>query len=79
MQWFVFIKLFFEGQQSDITDGLFHWLYDDICEIVKSNEVMMYPHKTMPLSFLLTQTFLLEKLPNLEYLTHGDYACEEAK
>ena len=25
------ITLFFEGQQTDITDGLFHWMYDDIC------------------------------------------------
>ena len=71
------ITLFFEGQRADITDGLFHWMYDDICEIVKSNEEMKYQASARALSYLLTQTFLVEKMPDFEYFTHGDYGFTE--
>jgi hypothetical protein len=71
------ITLLFEGQRTDITDGFFHWMYDDICDIVKSNEKMKYQESAKSLSYLLTQTFLVDKIPDFEYLTHGDYGFTE--
>ena len=69
------VTLFFEGARTELTDGLFHWIYDDLCDIVKSNEAMKYQERGKPFSLLFTQTFLVDNLPEFKYLTHGDYTC----
>jgi hypothetical protein len=69
----VHITLFFEGSKSDITDGLFHWIYDDICELIQENIDLRFTRKSEPLDFVYTQTFIVKNIPEFEHYTHGDY------
>ena len=69
------VTFYYEGAQETITDGLFHSINDDLCEIIKNNEEKMYPEKTeKKIDHTQIQFYLVDKLPKLSYFTHGDYS-----
>ncbi len=71
------VTLFFQGDKKNITDGLFHWIYDDIGRIIKSFEDTIYNKDSKPIEYMLTQLFTVSKLPEFEYFTHGDFSCRQ--
>jgi hypothetical protein len=69
------ITLFYEGTVGSITDGYFHWILDDLSEIIRNNENKMFPNKTdKKIECSMVQFYTVSKLPELNYFTHGDYA-----
>jgi len=67
------VTIFWECNKSDITDGFFHWVLDDIGQIIKDKEKSIFDESLNPIEIMLTQQFFCKKLPNVEYFTHGDY------
>jgi hypothetical protein len=68
------ITLFYEGTKESITKGFFHWILDDLSEIIQNNEDKMYPQKTdKKIEYSQIQFYTVDKLPKLNYFTHGDY------
>jgi len=73
----VTITIFFDGIKALITDGFFHWVLDDLSDIIKGNEPHFFQEKTdKKLEHSQVQFYFVSKLPDLEYFTHGDYALE---
>lgn len=72
----IHLTLFFVGSKQDLSDGLFHWIHDDICELVKIKEGDYYRVSGNPFSIIYSEVCFLKELPILEYYTHGDYSCE---
>lgn len=68
------VSVFWECEKEKITDGFFHWIMNDIYEIIKCNENSLFDKSLNPLDMAMTQHFFVPKLPNLQYFTHGDYA-----
>jgi hypothetical protein len=69
------ITLFYEGAKETITDGYFHWILNDLSEMITINEDKRYPQKTSKkIEYSQIQFYIVEKLPQLKYYTHGDYA-----
>ncbi len=69
----VHVTLFFQGTKSDVTDGLFHWMYDDICQSVKENSRQKFKRESKPLDQISTQTFIVKNIPEFEHFSHADY------
>jgi len=68
------VCLFFEGEKADLTDGLFHWIYDDIGEIVKQKEGEYFVNNSEKLEYMVTQTLLVDRMPQFDLISNGDYA-----
>jgi len=68
------VCLFFEGEKADLTDGLFHWIYDDIGEIVKRKEGEYFDGNAEELEYMITQTLLVDRMPQFDLISNGDYA-----
>jgi hypothetical protein len=69
------VTFYHEGAKETITDGLSHSIKDDLCEIIKNNEEKMYPQKTeKKIKHTQMQIYLVDKMPKLNYFSHGDYA-----
>ena len=78
------ITLYYEGTKNSITDGFFHWILDDLSEIIRNNEDKNFSQKTEKrIEHSQIQFYIVDKLPDLTYYTHGDYAiidnCNENK
>ncbi len=67
------VSLFFEGKKENLTDGMFHWIYDDIYELIKLHENDKFK-ASEPIEHFITQTLLLDKIPDFSLLSHGDYS-----
>ncbi|GGZ39343.1 hypothetical protein GCM10007049_35910 [Echinicola pacifica] len=61
------------GLPDGYTDGMFHWIYDDIYELVKLHENDTFKG-SKPIEHILTQTLLFDQIPDFSLLSHGDYA-----
>ena len=70
------IVLMFEGQDSDITKGLFYGMYDELGEIVKSKEDDYFKRNKEKLEVVITQTLVIDKMPSVNLLSHGDFSIE---
>ena len=69
------VTFYYEGAKETLTDGLFHSINDDLCEIIVNNEEKMFPQKTKKrLDHTQIQFYIVDKLPKLNYYTHADYA-----
>jgi hypothetical protein len=69
------ITLFCECEKSRLTKVFFHSLLDDLTEIVKNNENTKFQHSTgKKLEYSIAQVFTMKELPDIEYVSHGDYA-----
>ena len=67
------VCLLFEGKKRDLTDGLAHWIYDDLGEIAKQKENDYFERNSEVLEYMITQTFILDRIPQLELIANGDY------
>ena len=72
------LTLIVEGVREQITDGLFHRILDDLTDMLVSKQTDFYRDDTVPLKYAFTQWFLVETMPDIQYFTHGEYACEES-
>ena len=68
------IVIFWECNKDKVTDGLFHWVMDDVGEIIKNNECCLFDNSLQKFDSMMSQHYFVEKLPKLTYFTHGDYA-----
>jgi hypothetical protein len=59
---------------EEMTDGLFHWIYDDLSNIVKSKEDAYFEASATNLQYIITQTLAIDRMPELQLFSHGDYA-----
>lgn len=69
--------VFFESEKQNITDGFFHWIYDDLLYLVSTQENVKFETGTNDFNMMITQTFITRKLPVFGYFTHGDYSKSE--
>ena len=65
------------GEKEDLTDGLFHWIYDDIGRIIKQKEDEYFEQNSEILDIMITQTLIVDKMPQIELISHGDYGVSE--
>lgn len=68
----IHVTLFFEGKKEELTDGMFHWIYDDVHELTKLHENDKFK-ESEPIEHILTQTLLFDQIPDFKLLSHGDY------
>lgn len=71
--------IFWNCKKSGITDGFIHWVMDDIGELIKENEKNLFDSELKNIELIMSQQFFCEKLPEIEYFTHGDYFIGESK
>ena len=69
--------IFWNCKKSEITDGFFHWVMDDIGELIKENEKNLFDSELKNIELIMSQQFFCEKLPEIEYFTRGDYFIGE--
>jgi hypothetical protein len=67
------VTLFFEGKKENLTDGMFHWIYDDIYELIKLYESDKFKDSE-PIEQFMIQTLVLDEIPDFSLLSHGDYS-----
>ena len=67
------VTIFWECERKDISDGFFHWVLDDIGQVIKEKENKLFDISLDNIEIMLTQQFFCKKIPELEYFTHGDY------
>lgn len=67
------VTLLFEGKKENLTDGMFHWIYDDLYELIKLHESDKFKDYE-PIEHFMTQTLVLDKIPDFTLLSHGDYS-----
>jgi len=67
------VTIFYTCEKKDITDGFFHWISDDICELISKQENLKYESGMNNFKTMFTQHFIVKKLPDMEYFSHGDY------
>lgn len=70
------VCLMFEGQKADITKGLFYEMYNEIGDLVKDKEDEYFTKNKEKLNVIITQTLLLDKMPDFDLLTNGDFSIE---
>ena len=68
------VCLFFEGKKVELTDGFFHWIYDDIRDIVQEKENEYFNSDSEALEYMITQTLIVDRMPQLDLVSNGDYA-----
>lgn len=68
------VTIFYACEKKDITDSFFHWISDDICELISNQENTKYESGMNNFKTMFTQHFFGKKLPDMEYFTHGDYS-----
>jgi hypothetical protein len=51
------VTIFWECIKSDVTDGFFHWVLEDIGQLIKENEKSMFDESLNPIEILFTQQF----------------------
>jgi len=68
----VHVTIFLEGKKGDWTKGQLSSIMQDAGDCVDNNEYFKYKILNS-LDYLNTQTFYVEKLNNIDYLSHGDY------
>ena len=67
------VCLFFEGKKVELTDGFFHWIYDDIGDIVQEKESEYFNSGSEALEYMITQTLIVDRMPQLDLVSNGDY------
>ena len=67
--------LFIKGEKSNLTDGQFHWIHDDLAEIVENRCGNIYA-ETGSVEFYLTNVLFVDELPNIDYFSHGTYSLQ---
>lgn len=67
------ITLYYEGTKSELTDSKLMDIFNDILDIIRTNEANKYPEAANQLSYVLTQVFIVDRIPNIEYYSHGDF------
>lgn len=67
------VSVFWNCDENDITDGFFHWVLDDIGDLIKANENTLFDSQLNKIEIMFTQQFYCKTLPNIDYFTHGDY------
>ncbi|WP_279134853.1 hypothetical protein [Parabacteroides johnsonii] len=72
----VVCTLFLEGTKSDWTDWNINNIFYDTEEFVKKNQVLNFSFLNS-LEYMDTQLFLVDKIPNIQYLSNGDFAFEK--
>lgn len=72
----VVCTLFLEGTKSDWTDGNIKSIFNDTEEFVKKNQVLNFSFLNS-LEYMDTQVFLVDKIPNIQYLNNGDFVFEK--
>ena len=68
------VCLFFEGKKVELTDGFFHWIYDDIGDIVQEKESEYFNSDSEALEYMITQTLIVDRMPQLDLVSNGGYA-----
>ena len=72
------VIVFYECSKIEISDGFFHWINDDIIDLIKENESEYYSKDLNNFEFMMLQNYLCKKLPEIEYFSHGDYSAIES-
>jgi len=67
------VTVFIVGNKEKITKSLFYEMMNDIGEIVKNSEPLKFNKESPSIPYMITQSFFVEKLPELKYYTHGDF------
>ncbi len=74
----VHLNLFFVGSKQELTDGKFHWIHNDICELAKAKETEYFRIPGKQLSIIFSEVYFVDKLPKFEYYKHGDFGIESS-
>lgn len=72
----VHVTLFIANSKHKLSDGKFHWLHDDIGNLIKEKESTYFREESASLSIFFTEIFFVNELPNIEYYSHGDYGIQ---
>jgi hypothetical protein len=64
-------------QKDDITDGYFHWILDDICDLIVLQENIKFPAGMLDFKTMFTQHFFVNELPEMIYFNNGDYSIPD--
>jgi len=73
----VSVTVFIVGTKEKITKSIFYEIMNDIGEIIKSSEPLKYSKDSNSISYMMIQSFFVNKLPDLRYYTHGDFSFPE--
>lgn len=68
------VTILFVCEKKDITDGFWHWVLDDITELISNQEEMKFDKEMKKFETMFTQQFFVKELPEMIYFTHGDYS-----
>jgi len=68
------VTIIYACEKQDITDGIFHCVSDDICELITDQENIKFNKVLNKFETMFTQHFFLKELPKMTYFTHGDYS-----
>lgn len=67
------VTIFWQGTKTEVTDVFFHWVLDDIGEIIKNDEINLFDGNSLPFDLMMTNQYFVKELPDVTYFTHGDY------
>lgn len=62
---------------QDMTKGFFRSINDDILELIQEQESEKFDKTSDKFKIMMTQQFFVDKLPKMEYYTHGDYSVPD--
>ena len=54
--------------------AFFHWIYNDIGDIVQGKESEYFNSESEALEYMIIQTLIVDKMPQLDLVSNGDYA-----
>jgi hypothetical protein len=72
----VHATLFIANSGHKITDGKFHWIHDDIGNLIKENKSTYFGEEISSPSTFFTEIYFVDELPNINYYTHGDFGIQ---
>ena len=65
--------------KMDLAVGDFDSVNNSEYELIKENEKNLFDSELKNIELIMSQQFFCEKLPEIEYFTHGDYFIGESK
>ena len=70
------VSVFWGCNEGRITDGFFHWVCNDIGELIKNDEKQLFDNSIPEdIEVMFTEHYYFEdgKIPSFKFLSHGDY------
>ena len=71
------VTAFYACHKKEITSGKFHWIMDDVVELIQEVESERYEPSMSKFNVMMTQHFFVKEMPDMEYSTHGTYSAKD--